>query len=144
MSHPVFDDFDISDSEMVDNATDTSFKSTPLSAMVLVEEEHDRKELRLYGYLLLISAWGIFVAVTGSIFNVWQWIFQGFDIANWIRSHSNNVLMDFIIDSVLEQEYVMDNYYVCFFFLNFVILWIWAVGSWISMKLFRHSKGGGS
>lgn len=51
----------------------------------------------------------------------------------------NVIKFDFKVD----QDLGMSNYALYVFYLNFVILWIWCLISWISMKLFRHSKGSG-
>lgn len=148
VSHPVFDDLDYSSGEEIIADMIESFQlpSKHLDGECCLNngsDEEDRKELRLYGYLLLGSAWIIIVCSIGCIFNLWGWVFKDLNFVDWFKSF-NNPTLNFITDSITDQEFVIDNYYVCFLFLNFVILWIWSVASWISMKLFRHSKGGGS
>lgn len=148
VSHPVFDDLDYSsEEERVIHLEPPLY--LPLKHITgdfnhsVTDDDHDRKELRLYGYLLLVSAWIITVGSIGCIFNLWGWVFKDIDFVKWFKS-MNNPTLSFVVDSIIEQDYVISNYYVCFLFLNFVVLWIWSVASWISMKLFRHSKGGGS
>lgn len=148
VSHPVFDDLDHSSGEEESGNTSVSL-GMPLRPLngdfgtVFNDAEEDRKELRLYGYLLLGSAWVMTVGALGCLLNLWGWVFSGVDFVGRLK-RLQNPLLTFLIESVIAQEDVVDNYYVCFAFLNFVVLWIWAVASWISMKLFRHSKGGGS
>lgn len=102
----------------------------------------DINNLKMYGYLIIIMAWLIFVISVGTILNLWSWSFN-------VRPETFQYLESFpwvaaIITQWKEQNKIVDNYYLLAFVLNFVILWIWAVVSWISMKLFRHSKGGGT
>lgn len=126
-----------------------NFKSNSdhLRSIMNLKDEYQPQEeylrnLKVYGYLFLIVTWILFIFAMGTIFNLWQWCFN-----------ENNILIDYLksiywinilLDDIKDQNKIVDNYYIYIFFLNFVILWIWAVVSWISMKLFRHSKGGGS
>lgn len=107
----------------------------------LTQDEYLEK-LEVFGYVIMVASWLLFVVSVGTIFDLWQWCFRlsTFRLER-IRSFP---LVGEIMKCIEEQNMVIDNYYLLIFFLNFVILWIWAVASWISMKLFRHSKGGGS
>lgn len=111
------------------------------------QQQEFLNNLEVYGYILIIGTWVLFIFSIGTILNLWQWCFK----LNIISEHSIYLdywksfrWIDWLITCIKEQNQVLDNYYIFVFFLNFVILWIWAVASWISMKLFRHSKGGGS
>ncbi len=92
--------------------------------------------LEFYGYLIIIVTWAMFVVSIGCIFNLWEWCLG-----------NDNPLLQYIIDQTLVLDgdgmAVVDNYYIYSLFLSFVIIWIWCVISWISMKLFRHTKGSG-
>lgn len=130
----------------------TSYSSKGQTPLVNIHCENDEeleqrdeylKNLKMYGYMIIFITWLIFIVSIGTIFNLWQWCFS-FDpyYIAWFKSiHWISVLID---DVKQQNESAVDNYYILLFFLVFVILWIWAVDSWISMKLFRHSKGGGS
>lgn len=101
------------------------------------------KNLKVYGYMIIIITWLVFTISIGTIFNLWQWCFK-FN-PYYLESLKSIPWIDVIINDINQQNSnAVDNYYILYFFLIFVILWIWAVDSWISMKLFRHSKGGGS
>lgn len=98
--------------------------------------------LKVWGYLILIGTWSVSLISIGCMFNFWSWFFalpglsaiaKFFFIPQFIFAKFN-----FPYDNN-----VVDHYYVYIFFLNFVVMWIWCVISWISMKLFRHSKGSG-
>ncbi|GMM27766.1 hypothetical protein DAMA08_004820 [Martiniozyma asiatica (nom. inval.)] len=107
----------------------------------LDEQEEYLRKMNIYGYLIIFISWLLFVISIGFIFNLWGWVFEdGFDI----RPLFEGTILETLVDDYYSQETVIDNYYLFAFFLMFVVLWIWAVGSWISMKLFRHSKGGGT
>jgi hypothetical protein len=102
----------------------------------------DIQHLKVYGYLIIISAWLMFIVSVGTILNLWDWCFKV--RPDYLRQFEEISWMALVLQQVYEQNKVVENYYLLCFVLNFVILWIWAVVSWISMKLFRHSKGGGS
>lgn len=102
----------------------------------------DIQHLKVYGYLIIISAWLMFIVSVGTILNLWDWCFKV--RPDYLRQFEEIPWMALVLQQVYEQNKVVENYYLLCFVLNFVILWIWAVVSWISMKLFRHSKGGGS
>ncbi|KAG0682448.1 hypothetical protein C6P40_001484 [Pichia californica] len=112
------------------------------------DEEYEQQEeylrnLKIYGYLIIITTWCVFVVTIGTIFNLWQWCFK--INPKYIDMLKSTSWVNFILEDINQQNVnVVDNYYILLFILTFVILWIWAVDSWISMKLFRHSKGGGS
>lgn len=108
------------------------------------EQQHEYiKNLKVYGYMIIVITWLVFTISIGTIFNLWQWCFK-FD-PYYLESLKSISWINVIINDINQQNSnAVDNYYILYFFLIFVILWIWAVDSWISMKLFRHSKGGGS
>lgn len=108
------------------------------------EQQHEYiKNLKVYGYMIIVITWLVFTISIGTIFNLWQWCFK-FD-SSYLESLKSISWINIIINDINQQNNnAVDNYYILYFFLIFVILWIWAVDSWISMKLFRHSKGGGS
>ncbi|KAH3662479.1 hypothetical protein OGAPHI_005731 [Ogataea philodendri] len=91
-------------------------------------------KLRSYGYLILALSATVFVVTVGTMLGAWKWVFSRPLMAPWVASSK-------VVDS--EGDEIIDSYYLFAFALNFVILWIWCVVSWISMKLFRHSKGSG-
>jgi hypothetical protein len=100
------------------------------------------QKLKVYGYLIIFLTWFLFIISIGTLFNLWQWCFK---VDPTYFKYLNSISwIKVILEDIEDQNKVVDNYYICIFFLNFVIFWIWAVVSWISMKLFRHSKGGGS
>lgn len=105
-------------------------------------EDEVLQKLKFLGYSLIVGSWLISTISLGFVFNLWQWCFQ-FD-SQKLHLSQKYPRISTILEMVQEQNEVVENYYVFAFFLTFVILWIWAVASWISMKLFRHSKGGGS
>lgn len=107
------------------------------------EQEDYIRHLKLCGYTLIITAWVLFVGSMGTIFNLWEWCLgENFGLGMHLESIPWIKIM---LESIHDQNNgVVDHYYILVFTLNFVILWVWAVASWISMKLFRHSKGGGS
>ncbi|VEU23819.1 DEKNAAC105063 [Brettanomyces naardenensis] len=101
--------------------------------------------LRLRGYLILFATWLTFVAGLGSVFGLWTWCFNKLD-GSFLKAFNIPLLspvINYLVDAFSEKM-VIDDYYSFSFFLNFVIIWIWCLISWIGMKLFRHSKGGGS
>lgn len=100
------------------------------------------QKLKFYGYSIIFFTWLGFIVTIGTIFNLWQWCFKVDE--NFLDYFNSFPWIKTIINDIKEQNKIVDNYYICIFCLHFVILWIWAVVSWISMKLFRHSKGGGS
>lgn len=100
------------------------------------------ENLKIIGYSIIILTWVFFVISIGTILNVWQWCFK--IRPGYIQQLQEIPILRVIVNKIIEQNQVLDNYYMFAIILNFVILWIWAVASWISMKLFRHSKGGGS
>lgn len=108
------------------------------------QQQEYLRNLKVSGYLIIIITWIVFVFSIGTIFNLWHWCFNfNPQYINHLKSISwLNVLIEDI--SQQNDSASVPNYYIYLFFLSFVILWIWAVASWISMKLFRHSKGGGS
>lgn len=106
------------------------------------EEEEVLQKLKVFGYFLIIGSWILLVVSVGFVFNLWKWCFR-FDATN-SKILAKYKWLETLYELVQEQNEIVDNYYIFVFFLSFVILWIWAVASWISMKLFRHSKGGGS
>lgn len=105
-------------------------------------EDEVLQKLKLLGYSLIVGSWFICILSLGFVFNLWQWCFS-FNSKN-INSSERYELVTILLEMIQEQNKTIENYYVFAFFLTFVVLWIWAVASWISMKLFRHSKGGGS
>ncbi|ODV86525.1 hypothetical protein CANARDRAFT_182811, partial [[Candida] arabinofermentans NRRL YB-2248] len=92
----------------------------------------NQPNLKLLGYSIISVTISMLIISFGCIFNLWGYI---------LGSNNGNKL--FSKSLVLDGDGVeiIDNYYIYAFFLSFVIIWIWCVLSWISMKLFRHSKG---
>lgn len=108
----------------------------------IIEDDEVLQKLKLFGYALIIGSWLICIVSIGFVFHLWQWCFQ-FDPQN-SKLIQKYLWVSTIYELIQEQNQIVENYYVVSFFLIFVVLWIWAVASWISMKLFRHSKGGGT
>lgn len=108
------------------------------------QQQEYLRNLKVSGYLIIIITWILFVFSIGTIFNLWHWCFN-FN-PQYMRKLKSVPWLKVLIEDISQQNdsAAVPNYYLYLFFLSFVILWIWAVASWISMKLFRHSKGGGS
>ncbi|AWU77810.1 hypothetical protein CAS74_002518 [Pichia kudriavzevii] len=106
-----------------------------------ISEDEYLCSLKVYGYSIIVVTWLVFTVSIGTIFNLWEWCLDVGSVKEWLLK---NRWISLVYREVSLQEKPVENYYIFVFFLNFVILWIWAVSSWISMKLFRHSKGGGS
>ncbi len=101
-------------------------------------------ELRMRGYFIRILTWLTFVLGMGSIFGLWDWCFRLY-LASLCRIQIPIIGPVFnYLKSAASDKMVVDHYYTYAFLLNFVIIWLWCVASWLGMKLFRHSKGGGS
>lgn len=124
-----------------DDLPDTAVEESAIDDMIEEDQENgpDRDTLRLYAYIILFGCWVTFAFGLGSIFGLWQWCFE-------VVPHPSNVdspVLKYLVEAFSEDT-VIDHYYSYVFFLNFVIVWLWVFVSWIGMKLFRHSKGGGS
>ncbi|GMG40188.1 unnamed protein product [Ambrosiozyma monospora] len=109
---------------------------SPAEALELMEF---KDKLRLYGILVLVCTWTVFVVGMGSVFNLWGWCFSDEVLDRFDGGFITHVRQLFKVFE--SQNETVDNYYVYCFFLSFAIIWIWCVVSWLSMKLFRHSKG---
>lgn len=82
-------------------------------------QHHYTTGMLMYGIGILVASWSLMIVGIVSLFSKPQ------------------------VGS--EEPYnLIGSYYINIILLSFVILWIWCVISWIGMKLFRHSKGGGT
>lgn len=116
----------------------------PVSVQTPEQMRRYMANLRLRGYLILIGTWVMFAWGIGSIFGLWDWCFR---LRSKALQHINIPMLSPIIsylEDAFSQETVIKDYYAYAILLNFTIMWIWCVISWLGMKLFRHSKGGGS
>ncbi|EDK39440.2 hypothetical protein PGUG_03538 [Meyerozyma guilliermondii ATCC 6260] len=87
--------------------------------------------LRTYGYLILAATWIIFIVTTCSLLGIWDYIIFPLSLSSSTdHLHSQlSSIFRFIESSVLKAWGI------------YVVLWWWAISSWIGLKLFRHSKG---
>ncbi|KAF6010459.1 hypothetical protein HII13_003234 [Brettanomyces bruxellensis] len=101
-------------------------------------------ELRIRGYFIRILTWLTFVIGMGSIFGLWEWCFSLYSATLFNTQVPIIGPVISYLKLAVSDKMVVDHYYTYAFLLNFVIIWLWCVASWLGMKLFRHSKGGGS
>ncbi|CAI5758240.1 unnamed protein product [Candida verbasci] len=104
-------------------------ESKPLP-LIDPEDEIDNlnyDNLRIYGYILLISTYVLFIISINSFFELWKFIIQ--PLYGGEMYFQLYTIFKFIDDMIVR---IWCIYIVC---------WWWAIISWCGLKLFRHSKG---
>ncbi|KAL1573297.1 hypothetical protein MG5_01697 [Candida albicans P57072] len=91
----------------------------------------NHENLAVYGYLLLISTWMLFIISINSIFEIWRFIIQP------LQSSPTSLLL---YDKLTISFETIDSYIIKLWCI-YVVCWWWAIVSWSGLKLFRHSKG---
>lgn len=105
------------------------FIHPPLS----LEDESDPKSsktLAIYGSLLIFFSWIVFIITMNSLFKIWLYIIYP------LSQYLNTAIYDKLV-----IYFEIWDYYVLSGWSIYVVMWWWAVGSWLGLKLFRHSKG---
>ncbi|CAX43524.1 conserved hypothetical protein [Candida dubliniensis CD36] len=92
----------------------------------------NHENLAIYGYLILISTWILFIISVNSIFEIWRFIIQPLQL-----SSSSSIVLHDKLTSFFET---IDSYIIKLWCI-YVVCWWWAIVSWSGIKLFRHSKG---
>lgn len=83
------------------------------------------------GYLILISVWVLFLVSINSFFEIWRFV-----VSPLGKYPETNGLHEQLVNFFLAVDY-----YVMSMWCLYVVLWWWALLSWIGLKLFRQSKG---
>lgn len=92
---------------------------------------HDYAETRLWGWVLLVATWIVFVVGMGSCLGVWSWA--------WDVGETPYAPPELEDDPTLP----IVGYYPALIILTGVMAWVWVVVAWVGMKYFRHAKMGG-
>lgn len=99
----------------------------PLIRIPIEAVQHDYNHLATMGYCILVFTWMLFVVTVGSMFQLWKFVILPFyPLELYYKMYS--------ILSVIDG-YIMTIWSV------YIVIWLWAVVSWIGLKLFRQSKG---
>ncbi|ODQ67397.1 hypothetical protein NADFUDRAFT_49829 [Nadsonia fulvescens var. elongata DSM 6958] len=80
----------------------------------------DSSSTRLWGYLILISTWSIFVFGMGSMLGVWEWVFFRGNTSTENREIYNT------------EEFPIKEYFPSLIFLMGVVAWAWCIVSWMA------------
>ncbi len=89
--------------------------------------------IELWGYVILITTWSLFIWGMGSMLGIWSRVFS---------KSSTNQNFETLVYHHDDSGIPFSLYYPALLILIWVILWIWSLLSWIGMKFFRHAKGG--
>ncbi|KAL8731575.1 MAG: hypothetical protein Q9181_004249 [Wetmoreana brouardii] len=95
------------------------------------DQEWDYTETRLWGWVVLIVTWVVFVVGMGSCLGVWSWA--------WDVGETPYAPQELEDDSTLP----IVGYYPALIILTGVMAWVWVTVAWVGMKYFKHAKMGG-
>lgn len=82
------------------------------------------------GYLILISTWILFIVSINSMFEIWRFMISPLNVEGTQKLYNT-----------LKSLFETVDYYVVSLWCAYVVMWWWAVASWLGLKLFRQSKG---
>jgi len=101
----------------------------------------------LWGWILLIITWIVFVVGMGSVLGVWDWAWYGSEGRHMFvplggggemeegREGYNSVVID---DE--DDELPIAGYYPSLIILSGIMAWVWVLIAWVGMKYFKHAK----
>lgn len=96
-----------------------------------VHLENERYFPEWAGYALLALTWLLFVVTVNSLFECWKWIIEPLSWSEDTKQYYEGLTGIFTtIDNLVLSLWCI-----------YVVMWWWALFSWIGLKLFKQSKG---
>lgn len=120
----------------------------------LTENEEEELELNnldklrhkrwVWGWIILVSTWVLFIWGVGSMFGIWKaaYYYYCFKVNNSQGSFTYPSAVRYSLSYEKETGYPISEYYPCLFFMIFIVSWVWCITSWMGLKFYRHTKGG--
>lgn len=102
-----------------------------------------------YGWVVLFSAWSVFVVGMGSVFGVWDWAWDVQPNANvtgqcssWAREITAISTWETPAPTPIDpdDELPIAGYYPALIVLTAVMAWVWVLIAWVGLKYFKHAK----
>jgi len=99
----------------------------------------------LWGWILLIITWIVFVVGMGSVLGVWDWAWYGGEGrytshplggVGKNESHGGSV----VVEEDEDDELPISGYYPSLIILTGIMAWVWVLIAWVGMKYFKHAK----
>lgn len=120
-------------------------------AVVVVARSEDESaaDTVYWGWVVLLSAWVVFVVGMGSVMGVWEWAWGGDGgvsvvSARWNRTGADGEQKRWPRSVGGEKgfpgEFPIPGYYPALCILCCIMAWVWVVTAWVGMKYFKHAK----
>lgn len=105
----------------------------PLIPWESPNDKHKPRDLKVYGYLILLGTWILFMVSINSLLELWK-----YPIAP-LAAHLTTIELH----ARLYRYFTTCDTYVIRSWAIYIVLWWWAIISWCGLKLFKHSKSKG-
>ena len=102
--------------------------SHPSNSPTQSDDTWDYSTTSLYGWLILLTTWLVFIVGMGSCLDVWSWA--------WDVGETPYAPPELEDDPTLP----ITGYYPALMVLTAVVSWVWCTCSWVGMKYFRHAR----
>lgn len=97
---------------------------------VVEDDVEETNWLGIYGYSMLAVSWVIFIISINTFFKLWRFVILPLKLTNTGFN---------LYDKLSYHLQVFDSYVIRIWNI-YIVIWWWAIVSWLGLKLFKHSQ----